>query len=449
MERINVKEYELDEKKLDELRNKYEGNRVNTIVRHALHNNTISSVVYDEKNERNTNYNFSIEVKTLPVCNQKSSGRCWIFAACNVLREDIAKELNLENFELSQNFVAFYDKLEKANYFLSSIADLIKNEPDERVLMHVLTNGVSDGGQWDMFVNLVAKYGLAPKNVMKETAQSSGTRESDILINALGRQFAAKAKKLYLDGKENEIVKLKDEMMEKVYTLLCDCFGVPPKSFDFEYTDKDGGYHRENGFTPKTFFEKYVGNHIFDYVSLINSPTKDKEFYKTFTIDYLNNVIEGRGIRHLNLPMERIKELIIKQLSDNKIVWFGSDVSHYRVREDGLWDDQSFDYESAFGFDIKFDKEEMLDFHASCMNHAMCLTGVNLIDGKAEKWKVENSWGSDVGNKGYYLMSSSWFDRYVYQAVVDKKYLDEKELKAYELEPKVLAPWDPMGTLAD
>lgn len=448
MRRINVKDYEISEKDLNEMREEYASNKTNTIVRHALSKNLISDVVYDSKNESNTNFDFSIVVKTLPVCNQKSSGRCWIFAACNVLREDIAKELNLENFELSQNYVAFYDKLEKANYLLSSIADLVEEEHDERVLKHVLQSGVSDGGQWDMYVNLIKKYGLVPKSVMKETVQSSNTRQSNQLINALCRRFAKEAKELYLNGKENEILALKKSYITKIYTLLSDCFGVPPTEFDFEYTDKENVYHIEKGLNPHTFFEKYVGEHINDYVSLINSPTEDKEYYKTFTIDYLNNVIETRGIKHLNLPMERIKELIIAQLKDDKVVWFGSDVGFYGDRTNGIWDDQSFDYESAFGFDLKFDKAAMLDYYASCMNHAMCITGVNLIDGKENRRKIENSWGGDAGNKGYYVMSSTWFDRFVYQAVIDKKYLNEKELEAYSKDPIVLKPWDPMGTLA-
>lgn len=448
MKNIKVEDYQLTLKEIEKLNENYKKDKINDVVRHALNKNSISSVVYDAKNEPNTNFDFSLEVKTLPACNQKASGRCWIFAACNALREEIAKELNLENFELSQNYIAFFDKLEKTNYMLSSIADLIKNEPDERVLMHVLTNGVSDGGQWDMFVNLVTKYGVVPKSVMKETAQSSGTRESDYLINALARQFAAKAKKLALEGKENEILGLKNEVMAKIYALLCDCFGVPPTEFDFEYTDKDKEYHVIKGMTPKSFFDKFVGKKIEDYVSLINSPTKDKDYYKSFTISYLNNVIEGRKVKHLNVPMERMKELIIAQLKDNRIVWFGSDVSYYGNREEGIWDDLAYDYESAFGFELKFDKADMLDFHAAAMNHAMCLTGVNLVDGVPNRWKVENSWGQDRGSKGYYMMSSSWFDRYVFQAVVDKKYLTKEELAAYEKEPVVLAPWDPMGTLA-
>lgn len=449
MKNVNVNEETLSCELFSELEKSYKEDKKNDVIRHALIKNPIVDVVYDNKNEIDTTFIFSNEVKTLPVCNQKASGRCWIFAGLNVLREIIAKKLNLRNFELSQNYIALCDKLEKANYALTSIIDLIDNEPNERVLMHILTNGVGDGGQWDMFRNLVVKYGILPKNNFNETYQSSNTMESNHLLNTYIRKFASEAKKLANENRKNEIHALKKEYLKNIYNLLTNSFGLPVEKFDFEYYDKDDKYHLEKDLTPKSFFEKYIGNEIDEYVSIINSPTKDKPFNKVYTIAYLNNVVEGKLIKHLNLPMERIKELVEKQIDDNNIVWFGSDVSFYRNRITGLWDDLSFDYVSAFNIDYKFNKEDMLDFHASVMNHAMCLTGYNKKDGKTNRYKVENSWGEDVGNKGYFIMSSSWFDSFVYQAVILKKYLNEEEIDAYNKEPAVLDPWDPMGTLAD
>ncbi|MBP5694088.1 MAG: C1 family peptidase [Bacilli bacterium] len=446
MKTVKIEEFQVDSKRLSQFNKKYNKDPRSVLLRHALNKNSISDVVYDSKNEADTNYDFSIEVKTLPACNQKQSGRCWIFAACNVLRESLAKQINIENIEISQNYIAFFDKLEKANFLLTSIVDLAKEKPDSRVLMHLLVNGVSDGGQWDMFVNIVRKYGIVPKNNMKETKQSSATYESNVMINSLCRQFAAEIQKV-IDI--NDIAELKNQYLQKIYNLLCDSFGVPPTKFDFEYTDKDGKYHLEEGYTPKSFFDKYVGESIDDFVSIINSPTEDKPFYKIYTIDYLNNVVEGKPITHLNLPMDRVKELIIEQLKNNEVVWFGSDVSNYRDRATGLWDDLSYDYVSAFDFDLKFNKSDMLDYHDSCMNHAMVITGVNIKNGKPNRWKIENSWGTESGNKGYYMMSSSWFDSYVYQAVINKKYLNDAEKKALKGKLVLLDPWDPMGTLAD
>ena len=427
----------------------YEGNPVNPVVRHALSRNSLGDASFDSSSEALSAPHFSVEVKTMSVTNQKSSGRCWIFAGLNVLREIIAKKLGVKEFELSQNYISLYDKIEKANYALESVIKLADEEPSSRVLMHILTAPVSDGGQWDMFVNLVMKYGLMPKEAFPETAQSNSTCDGTFLVNAEIRRFAAQAHALAKQGKKDEIRVLKNESIAKIYQFFLNSFGVPPKTFDLQYEDKDGVYQIERGLTPKSFFEKYVGEEILAYVSLINSPTNDKPFGRNFTVDWLGNVLEGRPINHLNVTMDRMKEAIIAQLKDGRPVWFGSDVSFFRDRSGNGWNAHSFDYQSAFGFDVYFDKAEMLDYRHSAMNHAMVIVGVDLVDDKPAKWKIENSWGSDGGIKGYYVMDADWFDRFVYQAVVDKKYLTEEELKAYDGDPIHLDPWDPMGTLAD
>lgn len=438
----------LNQMRTEEIRNEYDKDKTNLLMRHALARNSISNVIFDSSSLKEVDGKFSIDIKTLPVANQKQSGRCWIFAGLNVLREIIAKKCGLDNFELSQNYISLYDKIEKANFALESLLQLAKRDHDDREFAYILQEPLSDGGQWDMFVNLVKKYGVMPKAAFPETYQSEGTRESDAIVNDVIRNFAAKAHLLLTAGKEKEARELKERTIEKIYSFFLNCFGLPPKTFDFEYRNKEG-YHVERNLTPKVFFEKYIGNKIDDYQSLIHSPTIDKPYLRNYTIDYLGNVIEGKRINHLNLPMERIKEIIVQQLSDNEVVWFGSDVSFYRDRNTPAWNDKAFDYMNSFGFDIQFDKAEMLDFKASAMNHAMVLTGVNLVDGIPTKWKIENSWGADNGDKGYYVMSSSFFDHFAYQAVVLKKYLTKEELEASSKEPVHLHPWDPMGTLAD
>lgn len=202
-------------------------------------------------------------------------------------------------------------------------------------------------------------------------------------------------------------------------------------------------------YTQSVFF-KYIGKEIDEYISIINAPTSDKQFYKSYTISHLGNVVEGKEIKHLNVPMDRLKQLVVAQLKNNEIVWFGADVAYYGIRDEGIWDDKSFDYMSPFGMDFSLDKGSALDYRMSAMNHAMCITGVNLDDeGKATKWKIQNSWGTENGAKGYYIMSATWFDKFTYQVVTHKKYLSEKELSAYNSQPVILNPWDPMGTLAD
>ncbi|MBP3731701.1 MAG: C1 family peptidase, partial [Bacilli bacterium] len=431
-----------------ELKN-YKGDEKNTIIRHALVKNSLLTVASSQDEIKEMDFNFDINIKTLPAANQKASGRCWLFAATNVCREVIAKKLNLANFELSQSYLAFYDRLEKSNYLLEAVIELIDKEYDDRTLAFLLQNGVGDGGQWDMFVSLANKYGLCPKNVYPETNTSSATRETAQLINFTIRKFASDAKALYQAKGLEAVRKEKEEVLNKIYFLLVNAYGLPPEKFDFEYTDKDGNYHLEKGFDALSFKEKYLGDSLNDYVSLINAPTKDKAFGKTYTVQYLGNVVGGKQVTHLNVTMDRMKELILKQLRDDRIVWFGSDVGFYGDREEGVWDDTRFDLNTPFGLDLKMNKGESLDYHASQMNHAMCITGVSFKEGIPSKWKIENSWGKDRAKDGYYIMSKSWFDQFVYQAVVDKKYLNEEELKALQGEPVVLKPWDPMGSLAD
>ena len=434
---------------LARLEENYSSNQSHTILRHALSKTALADVVSSKDDIQDVDFKFSIDIPTMQATNQKSSGRCWIFAACNVLREIIGKKANIKEFEISQSYIAFYDKYEKFNYALESIIDLIDHDPDERVLSHVLNLGIQDGGQWDMFVNIVKKYGICPKNILPETFASSNTGAMNQFINVQIRKFAATAQKYYKEVGIEEVKKYKNELLEKMYNFLCDCYGNPVKEFAFEYVDKDNKYHRDEVFTPNSFFDKFIGSEIDNYVSIIDSPTQDKPYGKTYTIAYLGNVIGGKEITHLNLPINRMKELVISQLKDGEIVWFGSDCGKEGNREDGIWDPNQFDFASAFGMDFSYSKEDALNYHMSVMNHAMCITGVNLIDDTPTKWKIENSWGTDRAKAGYYMMSDEWFDKYVYQAVIHKKYLNKKELKALDGKKIILKPWDPMGSLAD
>ena len=439
----------LSEARVKTIREEYGKDEKAAVIRHALSRSSLSNVLYDSSALIGVDPAFSLEIKTLPVADQKVSGRCWIFAGLNVLREAIAKKNKIKSFELSQNYISLFDKIEKSNFALESIIKLAKNDHDERVFDFIVHEPVADGGQWDMFVNIVKKYGLLPKGAFPETFQSDNTREGNQLINAAIRLFAEQAHNLALKGEDKALRQLKEKTMDKIYGFLLSSFGVPPKTFDFEYVDEKEKFHVERGLTPHSFFEKYIGLSIDEYQSIINSPTADKPFGKNYTIDFLGNVVEGKPINHLNLEMGRIKELIVKQLTGGNVVWFGSDVGFFRDREGYAWDSKAFDFVSPFGFDVKFDKGGMLDFRHSAMNHAMVITGVDIVGGEPKKWKIENSWGEKNGIKGYYVMSAEFFDRFVYQAVILKKYLSAAELAATKADPKHLSPWDPMGTLAD
>ena len=439
---------EIKEEDLISLNQEFNSNRVNKALMTASNKCNLQDLVYvKEAKSLNPNY-FSINIKTLPVANQKQSGRCWIFAGLNVLREIVAKKLNLDKFELSQNYIAYYDKIEKVNYALESIIDLLDKDYDDRTLKTILAYPVGDGGQWDMFKNLIKKYGVMPKMAMEETFSSSHTRESSILINRRIRKFAYQAKELHEQNKDNEVIELKNEVLKELYNLINISFGTPATKFDFEYVDKDQNYHIKKDLTPKEFYEKYVGIDIDNYVSIINAPTKDKPFHDTFTVDYIGNVIGGNPIKYLNLPMNEFKERVISQLKSGEVVWFGSDCSKFADRAGGLWAPEQYDY-SILGIDVSFDKAAMLNYSESAMNHAMVITGVNLDGDKPNRWKIENSWGKDVAMDGYFTATDKWFNEAVFQAVVNKKYLTKEEQDELNKEPHHLNPWDPMGTLAD
>ena len=430
---------------LNSFQSDYLKDPVQRAVRRALYQAPLFQAASSQENEASMQHHFSIDIKTMDATSQGASGRCWIFAGMNVLREIVAKKLNLAQFELSQNYVAFYDKLEKINFFMESVIELKDRAWDERTLAWVLTTGIQDGGQWDMLCAVVKKYGVVPQSVFPDAYQARNTRDMNKLINRRLRRFASEVKAA--DSAE-AIAALKETALKELYGFLCTCFGVPPQNFSFDVVDKDGKYIREDNLTPHSFYEKYVGVNLDDYVSIIHSPTVDKPYYQTFTVSYLGNVTDV-PVTYLNLPLDEFKKCVISQLSDQEIVWFGSDCGNYIDRPHGVWDERSFDLSALFNIDFTIDKETSLYSWDSAMNHAMVLTGVNLIDGQSDKWKIENSWGKENGHNGYYVASDSWFDSYVYQAVVHKKYLGDKALEALNTEAKLLDPWDPMGTLAD
>lgn len=424
----------------------YDEDAMAKVLTAAASKTALSDIALSPMDAAKLEHTFSIEIPTRGITNQRKSGRCWLFASMNMMRELVAKNCNMEKFELSGNYLAFWDKFEKMNFFLEAIIDSADLEVSDRTVNWILS-GLNDGGQWDMMVSLIQKYGIVPSSVMPETFQSNETRNMSQILNMKLRKDAIELRKLVQEGVDPS--KRKEEMLEELFKALCICFGRPVDRFDFAYTDKEHHYHIEYNMTPRSFYEKYIKLSLEDYVSVINAPTQDKPYGKTYTVKYLGNVV-GRNICYLNLPMEELKKLAVQQMKDGEPVWFGSDCGKYGNRTDGIWDQNSFVYgEILGGLDLSMTKEERLDYADSAMNHAMLLTGVNLdSDGKPNRWKIENSWGEEPGKKGYFAASDAWFDEFTYQVIINKKYLKEEWKLALEEEPIELAPWDPMGTLA-
>lgn len=419
----------------------------NQLMMNAIVKNGIDNVSVDYTSNIQMQHNFSIDIKSGDITAQEKTGRCWLFAGLNIVRWHIMKKLNLKTFELSQTYQMFFDKFEKANYFLENILSTLDEETDSRLIKHLLMSPVEDGGQWDMFYNTTKKYGVVPKAMMPETFESSNTQKLNWLLTLRLRKDACLLREAYQTGLSmDKLEALKKDMLKDIYFILVKSLGKPPVSFDFEYRNQDDEFFRESDLTPLTFYKNYVGDLLDDYVSLISAPTKDKPFMKSYTVSYLGNVI-NQPVRYLNVEAAQLKEVAIAQLSNQEPVWFGCDVGKW-LGEAGAMDLDQFHYNEVFNTDFTMSKAQRLDYSESMMTHAMVFLGVNLKDGKPNRWKVENSWGKKRGNKGYYIMSDDWFLEYTYQVVVPKKYLSAEMIKAYHEEPIVLKPWDPMGSLA-
>lgn len=435
---------------LGEMEKDFLQDRVSRIAMNAVTNNGLLASAKNAEAFRTTTHNFSVSLKQGEITNQKQSGRCWMFAALNCLRFQVMKNLNLETFELSQNYTLFYDKLEKANYFLESILETLEEPSSSRLIAHLLMAPLNDGGQWDMLANLVEKYGVVPKSAMPETISSSKTNEMNAVLTEKLREDACILRRMHAQGAgEAELQEAKAGMMKVIYHALCICLGVPPKAFDLEVRDKDDAFIRDTNLTPQAFYEKYVQIKLSDYVSCINAPTADKPYYHSYSVKFLGNVKEGAIVRYVNLPIEELKKAAIAQMQDGEPVWFGCDVGKSSERDAGLMDLNLYHTGELLGTTFSMNKAERLEYGQSLMTHAMVFQGVNLDEaGKPNRWRVENSWGKEPGKDGYYVMTDEWFNEYTYQIVVHKKYLSEEALAAYAGEPIMLEPWDPMGSLA-
>ncbi|EGD39580.1 aminopeptidase C [Streptococcus sanguinis SK160] len=442
--------HSLEQDFTDKLYAAYEANPKFAAIENAIsHNGLLASLEKRSAAVENIPV-FSLDLTKDKVSDQKASGRCWMFAALNTFRHKMIAGFQLEDFELSQAHTFFWDKYEKSNWFLEQVLATADQELTSRKVKFLLDTPQQDGGQWDMVVSLFEKYGVVPKSVYPESISSSNSRELNQILNKLLRQDAQILRELVAEGANSaDLQAKKEELLQGVFNFLAMNLGLPPRQFDFSYRDKDNNFHSESGLTPQVFFKKYVDLKLDDYVSIINAPTVDKPYGKSYTVEMLGNVVGSKPVRYLNVEMDRLKELAIAQMQAGETVWFGSDVGQSSNRKAGIMADGMYDFTSSMDIQLTQDKAGRLDYSESLMTHAMVLTGVDLDEnGKAKKWKVENSWGEKVGNKGYFVASDAWMDEYTYQIVVRKEFLTAAELAAYEAEPLVLAPWDPMGALA-
>lgn len=432
----------ITEEMMQEIRLGQTNSEAEKAARNALALNPIAELATNADNLAMIDTHFSHRVKTKGITDQHQSGRCWLFTGLNVLRAKMIDEQQLPSMEFSQNYLFFYDQLEKSNLFLQAVIDTKHLPMDDRKVEWLFKNPLSDGGQFTGVSNLVMKYGVVPAEVMPENYQSNNTTQVGNLIKLKLREYGLK---LRAQKDRRAPVALKVEMLKEIYSMLVRAYGVPPTEFEWTRYDKDGNAVETKKYTPKSFYEEYFGDIDLenDFVMVMNDPSR--EYYKVYEIEYDRHVYDGDNWVYLNLPIDEVKALAIASIKDNTAMYFSCDVGKFLLKKKGTLDVNNFDYESLMGVEFPMNKEERVLSFASGSSHAMTLIAVDLDEeGNAKKWMVENSWGSQAGWKGNLIMTDEWFEEYMFRVVVDKKYIPAETLKLLDQKPIMLPSWDPM-----
>jgi bleomycin hydrolase len=432
---------------LELLRKDFSANPTYRLAQNAVTRVTVDDVAINREIVNSVDHSLSTHLDDWKVTNQERSGRCWLFAGLNLLRVGVMRKTGLKEFEFSQNHAMFWDKMERANYFLEAIIATAGRDLDDRTVAFLLDSVADDGGQWNMFAAIVAKHGLVPKGYMPETQSSSNTARMNSVLRYLLRQGTKSVREAAATNLEAARAE-KAQILSAVYRVLCIHLGTPPERFDWQWTDKDKEFHRDGVLTPQEFATKYVDLPLDEYVCLVHDPRPSSPQGRTFTVDYLGNVVGGPPVIYLNVSIPLIKSIAAQTLQGGEPVWFGCDVGKMMSNDYGIWDASLYDLPSVYDTAFALAKADRLAYHETQMTHAMLFTGVDVLDGVTRKWRVENSWGSDRGKDGFYTMNDSWFDEYVFEIAARRSALPADLQQALDADPIVLPAWDPMGALA-
>ncbi|MAK88567.1 MAG: aminopeptidase [Euryarchaeota archaeon] len=438
---------QITKKQIESMRAEFDGDPSAKVAQNAVTGNNVAAVSLRRDLVQEVDFTFSTKLDDWKATNQKSSGRCWLFATLNLFRPGTMKKMNVKEFEFSQAHIHFWDKFERSNHFLEAIIETSDRAVDDRTIHFLLSDPIGDGGQWNMAMNLIRKHGLVPKSAYPESNSSSSTRWMNSILKDILRSTASEIREIIGSGGTVEDARThKESRMKDIWRVLCIHLGTPPESFDWQWRDKDKEFHRRGKITPQEFAEEFVDIDWEDYVCIVNDPRN--EYYRTYTVEYLQNVAGGPPVVYLNVPSDEMKSITQKILEDGLPVWMGCDVGKQMDRKRGLWDANLFETNELYGVDYGMSKADRLRYGQTMMTHAMLFTGVDVVDGKPRRWRVENSWGDDSGEKGFYTMNDSWYDEHMFEIATARKYLSEKMLDGLETEPTVLDAWDPMGSLA-
>ena len=443
---VNAQTGGISPKMLGEIQKQNKMTQAENALANAIAANSIDNLAQNRNNAAELDTYFSVETPKQAITDQKSSGRCWMFSGMNVLRANFAKRTDSLRVEFSQAYLFFYDQLEKANLFLQGVIDTGKKPIDDQRVQFFFKNPINDGGTFCGVADLTEKYGLVPKQVMPESYSSDNTSKMARLISSRLREDGLILRKMVAEGKKAaDIEKAKTEMLATVYRMLALTIGEPPTQFTYAHRNKDGKAVGEpKTYTPQEFFKEVVGDKLNGtFIMVMNDPRRP--YYKTYEVELDRHTYDGHNWKYLNLPMDDIEQLAIASLKDGRKLYSSYDVGKMLDRKRGYGDTENFDYGSLMGTTFGMNKAERISTFDSGSTHAMTLTAVDLdANGKAKKWKVENSWGASWGQQGCMIMSDRWFREYMFRLVVDKKYVSEELLKLNEQKPVMVTPEDPL-----
>lgn len=431
----------LTKDQLSKIKAGYEKNGSNNkALSKIVANNDIKKLATNPNNKLNVDGNFSNRVPNKGITDQKQSGRCWMFSGFNVLRNQMIQRYNLGAFELSENYLFFYDQLEKANLFLSLIQKHKEEPINSKDNEWLFKNVLSDGGTFCGVIDLVTKYGVVPSTIQPETYNSNNTSRIDNILIQILKQDALELRNIKGNSDKRKI-----EMLSDVYRILVMAYGEPVQQFSYTLKDKDGKLVDRGTYTPQEFYKKFIGIDLENtYVMLMNDPSRD--YYKLYEIENDRHTMDGHNWQYINLPIEDVKTCAINSIKDSTLMYFSCDVGKFYDGEAGTLDLNNYDYSTLFNVNFTMDKKQRIQTFASGSSHAMTLVAVDIdsVTNKPTKWMVENSWGPNAGYQGHLIMTDEWFNEYMFRLVVDKKYVPQNILDILKQKPIMLPPWDPM-----
>ncbi len=435
---------------LKDFKDRFQNDKASTTIANAIAKAGVQDSSFNNDVLRFHNFKFSDTVKKGEVTHQKHSGRCWMFAGFNVLRLQVIKKLNVKNFEFSETYLYFMDKMEKSNSFLTLMIEHADEPLDSRLMQEFIKHGGAGDGSWfEGFEALISKYGCVPKYIMPETYNSENSAAFVDELNYRLKRSAMRIRQAHEAGKStNELEKIKEDTLYEIYNICTKVLGKLPETFDFEYTDKDDKFHKVPNLTPMKFYEEYVGDYFANKINLIDDPRGVYPYGKRLELKYSKIIQEKRSVSSLNVPQEDIKKAVIQSIKDGEAVWFACDVHVNTHRKSGIMDSKLYNYNDTLTDLGELTRAERIDYHHTELNHAMSFIGVDLDEnGNPIKWQVENSWGDKLGEKGIFSMSDEWFTNENIVVIVEKKYIDEKWLKGLDEDPIMLEMWDPYAIM--